>query len=297
MSEENMLSVFLFLLGTIFGSFLNVCIARLPHEKSIISPGSHCSECKTPVAWYDNVPLISYWVLLGKCRQCGYRFSMQYFWVELLTGIVFVLFYKYFGLTPELIAYLFMACCFIVTVFVDFYYRIIPDEISIGGMLFGVLFSFFIPSLHGVEASTDIGWMAHLYSLGWSLVGLLAGGGSIYMSGVLGDKLLRTLRLLGVACRKRPKLRAFFKRYRGLSESMGGGDVKLMALVGAFLGWKLAFLTFFLAPFYGAVFGIIQKLRTDDPYMPYGPFLVCGALTSLFFGNEIIHLVLMTYRI
>lgn len=261
---DGFFSIGFFLFGSIIGSFLNVCIVRLPHEKSVVFPASHCVHCKKPIAWYDNIPLISYLILAGCCRQCKAKISFRYFFVELVTGISFVLFYKYFGLQAVLIPYLVMMCGFIVATFVDFEHRIIPDEVSIGGMIAGVIFSIFIPQLHGQDAF----WNGAL----WSIIGLLAGGGSIYLMGLLGD--------------------VIFKK-----ESMGGGDVKLMAMVGAFMGWKYALLTFFLAPFFGAIYGIIEKLRTKDSTIAYGPFLVLGALLSLFKGDVILRWILNNYGI
>ncbi len=260
----------MFILGAIVVCFLNVCIVRMPHEKSVVKPRSHCVHCKKQLLWYDNIPFISYILLGGRCRFCKEKISPRYFLVELITASTFVAFYQYFGLTALLPAYLTMVCGFIVATFVDFEHRIIPDEISVGGMFAGLVFSALIPELHGVSVSVGPPLLAHLKSLGWSLVGVLAGGGSIYAMGILGDFL--------------------FKK-----ESMGGGDVKLMAMVGAFLGWKLAILTFFLAPFAGAVYGIVEKLRTKDTAIAYGPFLVAGAIISLFWGDVIIRWILSGY--
>jgi len=264
------MSIFMFILGAIVGSFLNVCIVRMPHEKSVVKPRSHCVHCKKQLLWHDNIPFISYVLLKGRCRFCGQKISPRYFLVELMTAVMFVIFYQYFGLTALLPAYLTMVCGFIVATFVDFEHRIIPDEISIGGMMAGLLFSAFIPELHGISTGTGPLILVHLKSLGWSVVGILVGGGSIYAMGILGDFL--------------------FKK-----ESMGGGDVKLMAMVGAFLGWKLAILTFFLAPFFGAVYGIVEKIRTKDAAIAYGPFLGGGALISLFWGDAIIRWILSGY--
>jgi len=152
-------------------------------------------------------------------------------------------------------------CGFIVAIFVDFEHRIIPDEISVGGMFAGLLFSLMIPALHGYEAGPGV-W-PFVKSFGQSLLGVLVGGGAIYAMGLLGDFI--------------------FKK-----ESMGGGDVKLLAMIGAFLGWKSALLTFFIAPFFGAVYGIVEKIRTKDSAIAYGPFLVLGALISMFYGDAII---------
>ena len=245
----------IFIIGAMIGSFLNVCIVRLPLEKSIVFPGSHCVACRTPIQWYDNIPLISWIVLGGRCRACKEKISFRYWFVELLTGIVFFLFYAHFGLTPILLPYLVMVSGFIVATFVDFEHRIIPDEVSIGGMIAGLVLSLIVPQLHATRSP--------FLGVGFSLLGILVGGGAIYLMGMIGDFV--------------------FKK-----ETMGGGDVKLMAMVGAFMGWKLALLTFFLAPFFGAGFGIVEKIRTKDSTIAYGPFLIMGALTSLFWGEKII---------
>ncbi|MBF0504566.1 MAG: prepilin peptidase [Candidatus Omnitrophica bacterium] len=258
--DFNVLSgLFFFVVGSITGSFLNVCIVRLPVEKSIVFPGSHCVSCAAPIKWYDNIPLISWIVLKGRCRSCQARISFRYLLVELLTALTFLFFFKYYGWQLVLFPYLVMVSGFIVAIFVDFAFRIIPDEVSIGGMIAGLIFSFFIPQLHGCHSA--------FLGAGYSLVGILVGGGSIYLMGALGDFV--------------------FKK-----ETMGGGDVKLVGMVGAFMGWKLALLTFFLAPFFGAVYGIIEKIRTKDSTIAYGPFLIMGALVSLFWGNQIINFIL-----
>ncbi len=322
------MDIFLFfVLGSIIGSFLNVCIIRLPQEKSVVFPSSHCPQCKKPIAWYDNIPLVSWIVLKGQCRHCKKKISFRYWMVELLTGLIFATFYLHFGLSPLLPAYLVMLSCFVVATFVDLSHRIIPDEISIGGMWAGVILSAFIPMLHltndlslgafiagllviicqlltliypifckhlmeeeGPYDDKPINIIvlislifvylinsntlvlpgvlnAHAHGLAGALVGFIIGGGSIYAMGLIGDIVFR-------------------------KESMGGGDVKLMAMIGAFLGWKIGLLTFFVAPFLGGVIGIIEKVRTKDSTIAYGPFLVLGALISLFWGKEIIDWVL-----
>lgn len=267
---EQVISGIVFVFGAVIGSFLNVCIVRLPHEKSVVFPRSHCVHCKKMIAWYDNVPFLSYLALGGKCRHCKARISFRYFFVELVTALVFLGLYKYYGLTLILFPYLVMFSGFIVATFVDFEHRIIPDEISIGGMLAGLIFSLFIPQLHGFMPTEEAGLWVYAKSFLFSIIGLLVGGGSIYAMGLLGDVL--------------------FKK-----ESMGGGDVKLMAMIGAFLGWKYALLTFFIAPFFGAVYGIAEKIRTKDTAIAYGPFLVAGAVISMFYGPEIIDWILNGY--
>lgn len=333
-------SVFFFMFGSIIGSFLNVCIVRLPYEQSIAFPSSHCVHCKKPIAWFDNIPLLSYWILGGRCRQCKVKISVRYFLVEFLTAVSFLLFYKYFGLNVVLVPYLVMLSGFIVATFVDFEHRIIPDEISIGGTIAGVVFSIFIPQLHSV----DVFWKSAL----WSVVGLLVGGGSIYLMGVLGNMFMpRSIRKIeriskeefyellvpltpdvleglwdnlvrsGYMTQSGKVSDTFWqlKNYRELQldppfmslnkkiykslkmDTMGGGDVKLMAMVGAFMGWKMALLTFFLAPFFGAFYGMIEKIRTKDSAIAYGPFLILGALLSLFKGEDIIRWILSNYGV
>ncbi|MDE2028806.1 MAG: prepilin peptidase [Candidatus Omnitrophica bacterium] len=258
MDLNNVFGFFVFIMGTMVGSFLNVCIVRLPHEKSVVFPGSHCVSCKAPIAWYDNIPLVSWLVLGGRCRACKAKISFRYLFVELLTGVVFFLFWTYYGMRPVLWPYLVMVSGFIVATFVDFEHRIIPDEVSVGGMIAGLVFSLIVPQLHGVTSP--------FWGLGLSLLGILVGGGIIYLMGMIGDFV--------------------FKK-----ETMGGGDVKLMAMIGAFMGWKLALLTFFLAPFFGAVYGIVEKIRTKDSAIAYGPFIILAALASLFWGDLIINYV------
>ena len=263
MIEHAVISGLIFIFGAIVGSFLNVCIVRLPHEQSVVTPRSHCVHCKTMIPWYDNIPFLSYLLLRGRCRSCKKPISFRYFLVEFLTAGCFLSFYQIYGLTAIYAAYMVMVSGFIVAIFVDFEHRIIPDEISVGGMFAGLLFSLFIPALHGYDASAGAGVWPYVKSFGQALLGVLIGGGSIYAMGLLGDFI--------------------FKK-----ESMGGGDVKLLAMIGAFLGWEFALLTFFIAPFFGAVYGIVEKIRTKDSAIAYGPFLVLGAIISLFYGEVII---------
>lgn len=256
---QTLSGISIFILGLVIGSFLNVCIVRLPREdekeRSIITPRSHCVHCKKTIPWYDNIPVLSYVFLGGRCRFCRSEISFRYPFVEMLTGLSFLFFYKYFGLSAILWPYLVMLSGLIVATFIDIEHRIIPDEISLGGIVAGFVFSLFIPQLH----QTNVHYIGGMKSF----FGIIIGGGSIYLMGLLGDFI--------------------FKK-----ESMGGGDVKLMAMIGAFLGWKLAVLAFFIAPFFGAVVGIIVKIRTKESLIPYGPFLAIGALVALFFSDSII---------
>jgi len=328
--------IFISLIGACVGSFLNVCICRWPDEKSVVSPASHCVKCGKSILWHDNIPLVSYWVLGGKCRFCGEKFSMRYFWIELLTALVFAGFYFYSGWSAVTAAYLTLACCFLVTVFTDFDRRIIPDEVTIGGMFAGLVFSFFIPALHDVTARGS--WLQmHVMSLGWSAFGALVGGGIIYLLAEIGDLIFKGVvdksflkeissrpeelfedLVKGGYLKKRGYITSRFTRLKNHSEmtlspsfesdkekifllvkdclgTMGGGDIKLMAMIGAFLGWEKAILTFLIAPFFGIIVGGIQKLRTGNSTFPYGPYLVLAALIALFFGDSLIPWLLNQY--
>lgn len=253
---ETTIKVFIFCLGASIGSFLNVCIFRLVKKKSIVKPASHCPYCKHPIRWFDNIPVLSYFLLRGRCRDCAKPISFRYVVVELLTAVIFlILFYRY-----EMTMFFWVYACFsaslIVASFIDIDIREIPDEISIGGIVIALILSVIFPQLHNLSSRP--------LALGYSFLGILVGGGSIFITGIIGD--------------------AIFKK-----ETMGGGDVKLMAMIGALIGWKLALLTFFIAPFFGAVVGIILKIRKGESFIPYGPFLSLACFLAMFFGEKIIN--------
>lgn len=248
-------AICVFVFGLLIGSFLNVCICRMPKNESIVLPASHCPNCKKDILWCDNIPVISYLLLLGKCRFCKTKISYRYPLVELLTALLLTALFFGFGITPKFFAYSVLVCGLIVATFVDFDIQEIPDEISLGGIVAGLVLAFIFPSIMG-EAARFKGLLN-------SLIGALAGGGSIYLLGVFG--------------------KLAFKK-----EAMGGGDVKLMAMIGAFIGMKLVILTFFIAPFFGAVPGIILKMRDGREIIPYGPFLSLAAIVSIFFGNRML---------
>jgi len=252
------IDILVFILGAVIGSFLNVCIYRMPHNESVIRPPSHCRGCKRNILWYDNIPLVSFVILKGRCRFCKTRISWQYPLVELLTAVIFLLFFRHFGLSWKLVAYLSLACGLLISTFIDIEHRIIPDEISVGGIGVGILFSFIEPSLQNSRV--------HGQALLYSLLGAVVGGTVIFLMGALGDWI--------------------FKK-----ESIGGGDVKLLAAIGAFLGWQRVLLTFFIAPLFGAVIGIIMKLKTKDSLIPYGPFLSLAAIISLFWFDRVMRMI------
>ena len=247
--------VLIFILGTIFGSFMNVCIYRMPKNESIVKPRSKCTSCGEKIAWFDNIPILSYIVLLGKCRKCKSKISPRYMIVELISGVVYALLYLHFGLSVKFLAMCYLASSLIVVSFIDIDTYEIPDSITLSGIVLGIIIAIISPSVMGktmrLEAGLD------------SLFGILAGGGTIFILGVLGEFV--------------------FKK-----EAMGGGDVKLLAMIGAFIGWKLAIFTFFLAPFFGSFTGIFMKLKYGKEIIPYGPYLSIAALVAIFWGEEII---------
>jgi leader peptidase (prepilin peptidase)/N-methyltransferase len=266
------IKIFVFVMGSIVGSFLNVCIYRMPLRKSVVWPGSHCPKCEKKIPWYDNIPFISYMLLGGRCRFCKERISPVYLIVELLTALVFVVLFNYYGLSYDFFVYTVLVCSLIIATFVDIKYRIIPDEVSIGGMIIG----FILSSIKGFSLSPITYRLAPMLD---SLLGIIIGGGIIYLTGFIFD--LVYFKLL-----KKPPI-------QGETESMGGGDVKLLAMIGAFLGWQKVILVFFIAPFFGIVIGIINLLVKKDHTIPYGPFLSLAALLSIFFADKILSLIIL----
>ncbi len=214
--------IFAFLFGAIVGSFLNVCIYRIPAEKSIVTPGSTCA-CGRPIKWCDNIPIISWIVLRGKARCCGRRFSIRYPGVELLTGVLFFLCWWYF---PPLVALCGMLFCalLICATFIDFDHMIIPDRFTIGGAVIGVVLSFLVPALHGFDSGLFV--VDSLRSGITSIIGVLIGSAVVLWIALLAEILLR-------------------------KEAMGFGDVKFLGAIGAFTGWEGGL----FAVFGGAVLG------------------------------------------
>lgn len=270
--QEMLTKIVVFIFGSIVGSFLNVCIYRMPQGKSVVWPGSHCPRCEKKIPWYDNIPFLSYILLGGECRFCKGKISLRYLAVELLTAISFVVFFIHYGLTYDFFFYLVLVCSLIVATFVDMQHRIIPDEISIGGMVLGVILNLargiVLKPLH-----------FSLQPVINSFLGIIIGGGIIYLTGFIFD--LVYFKLL-----KKPPI-------QGETSSMGGGDVKLLAMMGAFLGWQKAILIFFIAPFLGVTVGVINLLVKKDHTIPYGPFLSLAAVLSIFWSDKIISLIFL----
>jgi leader peptidase (prepilin peptidase)/N-methyltransferase len=243
------IGVIVFLFGAVIGSFLNVCIYRLQREESIVTPGSRCPSCGKAIAWYDNLPIVSFLLLLGRCRACRAPISWRYPLVEALNGAGYLLLLRQFGLSwPTLIYALFFSALVVVT-FIDLDIQIIPDVISLPGIAIGLAVSYWLPQ----------GFVS-------SLIGFVVGGGFFWLVAEVGSRILK-------------------------QEAMGGGDIKLIAMVGAFLGWHNVLLTIFLASLAGASVGlslmVVKGWGRKTP-IPFGPFLVLGAVLSLFFGTTIV---------
>ena len=251
------LAVLLGVLGLVVGSFLNVCIYRLPRRESINWPGSHCTTCNRALSWYENVPIASWLVLRGRCRTCGEPVSVMYPLVELITGILFVSGYWIYGWTPMLAVRLAFACAMVVLFAIDLRHHLLPNVITLPGIVAGFLLSLFLPP----------GWQA-------SLIGLIAGGGVLFA------------------------IAEGYYRLRGI-EGLGMGDVKMLAMIGAFLGWKLMLVTLILASFAGSVIGVgIIALGRGGmkAALPFGTFLAVGALAAAVVGDPLVEWYTGFYR-
>lgn len=292
----------IFALGLCFGSFLNVCIYRLPMGNSVVTPRSACPKCKQGIALYDNLPVLSWLILRGRCRHCKAKISPRYLIIEVLTGLLFLACYWYFGLALSTLKYCTFGFLLLGLIFTDAETKLLPDRLTLPGLALGIVFSLFVPvndlvsqflpGMVNLPFSGNIS--ARLFSLLDSLLGAAVGASFIYGAGAL------------------------YLRWRG-TEGMGFGDVKLMAMVGAFLGLKLTVLTIFTASLVGSIFGLTTVLMvwlkrtrrfarrfTDaaearrrawqsaqvvyrNYQMPFGVFLGSMALVALFFGDRFLH--------
>lgn len=298
---DPLLASAIFVLGLCFGSFLNVCIYRLPLDLSVVTPRSACPRCKQGIAFYDNLPVLSWLILGGRCRNCKTTISPRYLFIELLTAMLFLAGYWYFGMTLATLKYCVFGFLLLGLIFTDAETKLLPDKLTLPGLALGVLFSLlvpvhdvasqFMPGIVSLPFSNDLA--VRLLSLFDSLLGAAVGASFIYGAG------------------------AIYLRWRGM-EGMGFGDVKLMAMVGAFLGVKLTVLTIFSASLAGSLFGLTTVLvvwlkRTHRfmrslanaqaarrrgwqsaqmvyryYQMPFGVFLGSMALVALFFGNRLL---------
>jgi len=247
------MEIIIALIGAAIGSFLNVCIRRIPAGESLILPASHCPRCLHPIKYYDNIPIVSYLLLRGKCRHCRERISLQYPLVELLTAIIALFLFWKFGLTLKFLFSFIFACTLTVITFVDFGHQIIPDVVTLPGIPF-----FFLAAV----LAMDVPWLE-------AALGILIGGGILYAI-------------------------AFGYELIAKREGMGGGDIKLLAMLGAFFGWKSLFFILLISSLTGAVVGIAVMLikGKDMKYaIPFGPFLSLAAFAYIFWGDEFIRLL------
>ena len=245
--------VFMFVLGTLFGSFFNVVGYRLPNNMSIVKPGSHCPNCKHKLSPLELIPILSYIFLGGKCKKCKKKIPIFYPIFELITGLLFAFSYYIFGFSPMLLVSLLFVSTVLIIMISDIKYMIIPDEV----LIFSTVFLFIIRLL------------LFEYSI-WNIL----------LDMLIPFVFLLLLKLFGDL---------IFKK-----ESMGGGDIKLLAMIGAFVGWQVALLTFFIAPFFGIFAGIAAKIKKGSEFIPYGPHLVFAAFMCLLWGEKILKLILPT---
>jgi len=268
--------------GLVIGSFLNACIWRIPRQESLLTR-SHCPQCEGKIPFYDNLPVISYILLLGRCRHCRSRISWRYPAVEIGTAALFLLIVWRFGPTFSLIPAILFASMIIALIFIDFDHMILPDVITLPGLLAGLLLSpwqdtvFFLDSwTAGLTSGWEPpDWIPIYIALLGSFLGIIVGGGLLWLVAEL------------------------YFRVRRI-EGLGFGDVKMMAMVGAFLGWKYALLTIFLGSFSGAVIGVLyvryKKLDMHEHQIPFGVFLGIASLAALLLGPEILEWYLGFYR-
>jgi len=245
------------LIGACVGSFLNVCIHRLPIHQSIAWPASHCTSCNRVLAWFENVPIASWLVLGGRCRTCRTAISVMYPVVELVTALAFVAAFLVYGWTPLLAARLLFACALIVLFAIDLRHQILPNVITLPGIVIGFALSLALPP----------GWLS-------SLIGIVVGAGILF---AVGEAYYRT---------------------RG-HEGLGMGDVKMLGMIGAFLGWPLMLLTLVLASLLGSIVGVgLLVTRRGDmkAALPFGTFLAVGAFVGVLAGDAILTWYLAFYQ-
>ncbi len=245
--------IIVFIFGSVVGSFLNVCIYRIPRNMSIIFPSSKCTSCNNPIEPWNNIPILSYLFLRGRCKYCNERISLRYPLVEALNAFLYVVIIWRFGLEWNSAIYCILVSALIVITFIDLDFLIIPDRITLTGIPIGLIAGSFLLPDPFLRASM-LGYKS-------SIAGFAVGGGLFYLVAVLS---------------------------RG---GMGGGDIKMMAMVGALMGWKSIFLITFLASFAGTIIGLllmILKGKGRKSKIPFGPFLALGTVITIFFGQEIL---------
>jgi leader peptidase (prepilin peptidase)/N-methyltransferase len=254
-----MLYIIIFIFGSVIGSFLNVCIYRMPQGLSVVSPSSRCTSCGKPIRFYDNIPVLSYILLKGKCRYCKTGLSVRYPIIEFLNAALYVLLLNRYGHDSPwvLLVYFIFISSLIVIFFIDLDHQIIPNSITLPGIPLAVIL--------GSTILPDPFIRVDLLGYKASIIGFVAGGGFFYLVAILGKAILK-------------------------KDAMGGGDIKMMAMIGGLLGWKGVILTTFFGSLIGSIIGISLislKGREWGSRIPFGPYLALGALISLFWGQDI----------
>jgi leader peptidase (prepilin peptidase)/N-methyltransferase len=360
-----------FVLGACWGSFLNVCIWRMPRDQSVIRPPSHCGSCDTPIAWFDNIPLLSYFLLGGKCRKCGAKFSFRYWLVEFINAALWLMIWREFSTGRGwgvVIAYCILLSMLLVGTFVDFEFYIIPDRITLGLVVVGFIFSLTVPELHPRPSWVDWDFFREhapalsnlpprLHAVLNSILGIIAGGGSLWLIVEMGKLAFGRLKLplepgtqvgieptkLKLPDQEIPYEEVFYRdsdriRFHAAKlkmgeqsfenvdvsispshlevggqkfalddirdatgttallviprEAMGFGDVKLMAGIGAFVGWTPIFFILMTSALLGSVVGlalVVLHMRELQGRIPYGPYIALAAVIWLFFGPDILN--------
>jgi leader peptidase (prepilin peptidase)/N-methyltransferase len=270
-----MVLLFTVLIGLAVGSFLNVCISRIPLEESVVSPRSRCPQCRKPIANRDNIPILSYVLLGGRCRNCKKKISIRYPFIEGLTAVVSGLLYLKFDIGVEWVVYFLFCAALIALAFIDADHRILPDVITLNGLWIGLAISVFLwlpgPLVARMLQAAGVGAPGpRLVSITSSLIGAAVGGGLLWF------------------------VREAYFRVRGV-EGMGFGDVKMMAMVGAFIGTALTLFTILIGSILGSLIGLtlMRFAGKDREYeLPFGTFLSMGAIVAVLYGNELITLYL-----
>ena len=238
--------LFAFIFGTIVGSFANVCIHRLPWRQSLVTPGSHCPFCQQPIRPWHNIPVLSYLWLGGRCAYCHVTISWRYPLVELLCGLLYVFLYHHFGFTVESVIFILLTTALLIISFIDLAHKIVPDAITLPGILVGLFTSLTLTSVGIVNG----------------ILGVCLGGGLFLLIALVSQG------------------------------GMGGGDIKLIAMIGAFLGWQAVLVTILFSALLGALVGVslilLKKKGRKDP-VPFGPFLAIGALIAMVWGPELLN--------
>ncbi len=250
-SAPALIGIFVFLFGCVFGSFYNVVIYRLPLSLSLVHPGSRCPVCSNPIAPYDNIPVLSWLILLGKCRHCKAHISPRYPLVEAATGLFALLLFRRYGLHPQFAVEFLLVSLLLIIAMIDLDTFLIPDVLSLSGIVVGLICSFFTPRLSWVD----------------SLLGIFLGGGLLYLIATLYTLVRR-------------------------KEGMGGGDIKLLGMIGAFIGWPGVVFTIFFSSVSGMIIALPLMWRSGKGLgsaIPFGPFLALGAVCYIFWGQLFYH--------